>query len=67
VDRIFVGEHKLVYYDCSYGYAFTRAEGGKLDACTAAIRPEPYGVAGIRSFLAIETSDIPRKSYNQVV
>jgi hypothetical protein len=60
----FVGEHKLLYYGYSYDYAFTNASDGKPDGFTVAIRPEPYGVAGIRSFLAIETSDVPRKHYN---
>jgi len=63
----FVGEHKLVYNGYGYDFAFTKAEDGKADGFTVAIRPEPYGVAGIRSFLAIETSDIPRKHFNQIV
>jgi hypothetical protein len=57
----FVGEHKLLYYGYSYDYAFTKASDGKPDGFTVGIRPEPYGVAGIRSFLAIETSDVQRK------
>jgi hypothetical protein len=66
-EAYFVSEHKLVYYNYTYDYAFTKAEDGKVDGFTLNIRPEPYGVMGIRSFLAIETSDIPRKHYNQVV
>lgn len=57
----FVGEHKLLYYGYSYDYAFTKTSDGKPDGFTVGIRPEPYGVAGIRSFLAVETSDVQRK------
>lgn len=63
----FIGEHKVLYYGYSYDYAFTNAPDGRLDGFTAVIRPEPYGVSGIRSFLAIETFDARRSHLNLTV
>jgi len=45
----------------SYEYSFTRGEAGTIDGFAVEVRPERYGIAGIRSYLAVGTIDSPTR------
>jgi hypothetical protein len=63
-EQLFVGNRELVTGGYSYEYSFLGARDGAIDGFTIQVRPERYGIVGVRSYLAIATIDASRQHTN---
>lgn len=53
--RSLTGKRKLSEPGYDFEYNFNAGKNGKITGFTVEARPAPYGVAGVRSYLAVET------------
>jgi hypothetical protein len=51
------GKRKLSVRGYDFEYHFAAGKNGAISGFTVEARPQPYGVAGVRSYLAVETGD----------
>jgi hypothetical protein len=52
------GKRKLSEGGYDFEYHFAADKNGAISGFTVEARPQPYGVAGVRSYLAVETGDL---------
>jgi len=55
--RSLTGKRKLSETGYDFEYHFAADKNGAISGFTVEARPQPYGVAGVRSYLAVETDD----------
>lgn len=61
--RSLTGKRKLSEPGYDFEYNFNAGKNGKIIGFTIEARPQPYGVAGVRSYLAVETADLTVSEY----
>ena len=55
--RLFTGERKFSSGGYNFEYRFTSESDGTINGFTVEVRPQQYGISGIRSYLAVATID----------
>jgi hypothetical protein len=56
--RFLTGKRKLSERGYDFEYHFAADKNGAISGFTVEARPQPYGVDGVRSYLAVETGDM---------
>jgi hypothetical protein len=56
-ERLFTGIHKFSPGGYNFEYRFTSENDGAINGFTVDVRPQHYGIDGIRSYLAVATID----------
>lgn len=57
------GKRTLRVGGYDFEYKFNAGKNGKITGFTVEARPKPYGAAGVRSYLAVETGDLTVSGY----
>ncbi len=65
-ERLFTDKRKFSSYGYNFEFGFTNENDGTINGFTVEVRPQQYGIAGIRSYLAVATIDLrtSRHSFN---
>src|SRR6266851_6606604 len=56
-ERLFTDKRKFSSYGYNFEFGFTNENDGTINGFTVEVRPQQYGIAGIRSYLAVATID----------
>jgi len=56
-ERLFTDKRKFSSYGYNFEFGFTNENDGTINGFTVEVRPQQYGIAGIRSYLAAATID----------